>query len=157
MFNRLMVAALTAIALAVSAGCGGSGGAEPLTKAQFTKQADRICAKTKKEFTQEFTSFVKEQPNEEAGRSQDELFAATVKTIVLPLTQAKAEQIEALAPPVGGQKRIAAYLASLHTGISAVRRQEANSFASLNDSLTELEKLFLPSHKLALAYGMQEC
>jgi hypothetical protein len=157
MFNRLIVAALTTIALAVCAGCGGSGGAEPLTKAQFTQQANQICAKTGEEIGKKLTTFVKEQPNEGAGQTHDELFAKAMTTFLLPLTEAKADQIEALAAPAGGEKKIEAYLASLHNGISSIRQQEANSFAALHDSLVGFEKALAPSRKLAAAYGMEEC
>lgn len=156
MFYRLMAFAL-AIALAVCAGCGGGGGAEPLTKAQFTKQANQICSKVGKEIVKKLSSFVKEQPNEGAGQSQDELFAGAMKTILLPMTEAEADQIEALAVPAGDKTKIEAYLARLHAGIRTIRQQESNSFAALHDSLVEFEKPFIPSHKLAAAYGMREC
>jgi Na+-translocating ferredoxin:NAD+ oxidoreductase RNF subunit RnfB len=145
------------IALAVCAGCGSSGGAEPLTKAQFTNQANQICAKAGKEIVKKLSTFVEDQPNEGAGQSRDELFAGAMKTVVLPLTEAKANQIEALAAPVGDEKKIEAYLASLHAGISAIKKQESTSFAALHDSLVGFEQALAPSRKLAVAYGMQEC
>jgi hypothetical protein len=151
-----MVAAL-AVMLALCAGCGGGGGGEPLTKAQFTKQANQICASSGREIVKKLSTFVKEQPNEGAGQSHDELFATAMKTVLLPLTEAKAEQIEALAPPTGDEKQIEAYLASLHTGINSIRQQESSSFAALNDSLVGFEKAIAPSRKLAVAYGMKEC
>lgn len=151
-----MVIAL-AVALAVCTGCGGGGGTEPLTKAQFTRQANQLCAKTGKEIVTKLSTFVKDQPNEGAGQSHDELFAKAMKTILLPVTEAKANQIEALAAPAGDEKKIEAYLASLHTGINAIRQQESTSFAALNDSLVGFEKALAPSRKLAVAYGMKEC
>lgn len=156
MFHRLMILTL-AIALAVGTGCGGGGETEPLTKSEFTKQANQICTKSGEEIRNRLTTFVKDQPNEGAGMSRHELFVKAMETVLLPLTEAKADQIEALAAPAGDEKEIEAYLARLNAGISAISKQKSESFAALKGSLLGFEEALAPSRKLAVAYGMKEC
>lgn len=153
MFKQSTALLLLATAIALATGCGSSG-EEPLSKAEFIKQANQICNLQGTEVTERLSTYAEEQP---PNQTQDELYAGAVKTILLPITEARIDEIGSLAPPQGDEKQVNAYLSAEQNGVDEIKRQEATSFAALNDSLIEFEKPFKPAAKLAQEYGFKEC
>lgn len=150
----LLVPVLAAV-VAV-AGCGGGdGGAAassppPLPKAQFVKQANAICGRSGKEFTEGLTAFGEEHGDETATRSQSELLGEAAKVVMAPLFESRIERIEALGVPPGDQAQVDAYLAALEQGVSAVKKLSPPTFR-------KLEEPFQPAAQLAREYGLEEC
>src|SRR3954454_14053364 len=115
---RLILAMGMAAATCFALGCGSSGSeatSAPLSKAQFIKQADGICAKAVKEREAAADSWRKELPGgaAEAEAKLEEGF----KEVIAPALQQEAEELEALAAPEKDQNEVAKMLTTLsHAG-----------------------------------------
>jgi hypothetical protein len=97
---RLIVGIAATICLV--SGCGSAAEVStptPLTKAQFIKQADRICAKSAKKRDAAAASFVEGLPGgpAEAEAHLEEGF----RRVVAPSVRREAQELAALAPPKG--------------------------------------------------------
>jgi hypothetical protein len=127
------LAATFAIAL-ILAGCGGSDStASSLTKAQFIKQADAICAKTDKAVLAAIS---------EAGVGERKVLIAGLQPV-----QKEAEEISALGAPSGDEEAIAAIVAGIE---AAVRKAE-------NTSLPAAKGAFAKVDALSAKYGFDDC
>ena len=151
---KLLITMAATIALMV--GCGGSD-EEPLTKAEFVKQADRICTRIGQDVQTELSTYVERQPAEGKNQTQQELFAGAVEEILLPAYEANVSEIGSLAPPAEGEEKVNAYLRSAQQGIDEIKKDAGASFAKYNSSLYQLEKPLEPSFKMAGEYGLQAC
>jgi hypothetical protein len=138
------LAALAVVALTVW-GCGGSD-TEELSKAEFIKQSDAICAKTDKTQKTGFKKYQEDNPEKQPTQAGQEKMLMAVG---LPPIQAEAEELADLGAPSADADKIDAVI----TGIEeAVRKAEANPALLLKgpDPFADVEKL-------AAAYGFKEC
>jgi hypothetical protein len=147
-----VLAALAAITM-IAAGCGGgsdsSSDSSSITKAQFIKQADAICAKGNKEDEAEFEKFEKENglsEKKEPTKAQQE---EATSEIVVPSVQKQIEEIDALGAPKGDEKKIEALVASVEEGVEEIEADPA--------SLTEGKNPLAKGSKLAREYGLKTC
>lgn len=150
-----ILALCAAMAVAAMAGCGGEDD-DALTKSEFVAQANSICRKSEGEVLQRLSTYVKEQPNEGAGQTQNELFAGAVDDILIPAAETKIRDIESLDPPPAGEKRVDAYLGAMERGVDAVETK-GPTYVALNASLYEFEKQFAPAARIAGDYGLKDC
>lgn len=148
-----LLALLCAIALAV-AGCGDDGddgddGATAtqtatgpaLSKEEFIRRADRICAEGDAEIDAEGLEF--------AGR--EDALNELVQTVIVPMTRQQVDQIRALTPPKGDEEQINEFLDTLERGLSEI---EANPslIATTGGTATLIE-----ARQLADDYGFKSC
>jgi len=147
-----LCAAVVAVAIA---GCGGSDD-EPLTKGEFVAQASSICKRSDEEIVQRLSTYMREQPNEGAGQTQDQLFAGAVDDVLLPAVETQIQAIGSLEPPPADEKPVSAYLGAMERGVEAVERA-GPTYTSLKASLYEFEKRFLPAGRIAGDYGLKNC
>lgn len=153
--------ALAAVALAVIAmGCGGgddedgSDGGEatasaPLSKSEYIKQVDAVCAKGGKESEAEFTRFVKSKAIAKGQQLNADQIAEVGSDILVPALKKQADQIAALEPPPADVDQIDEYF----TGIdAAIRELEENP-----EEAKFTAKLFADTDKIAQKYGFKVC
>jgi hypothetical protein len=142
------VVALVAIA-ALAAGCGdGSEASSEVTKAQFTKEAEAICAERKEDWDAGVAEFTKETKAEKLGfkamRKRSEAFFAES---VLPLLQTELEALEELDVPAEDEAKVEKMLQNRAQG---VEKLEAEGVEVLLDPGT-----FGEYEKEEKAYGLE--
>jgi hypothetical protein len=132
----------------LAAGCGGGGGDDAPTKAEFIQQADAICKKAHDKFEKEFEQFQYGSGNERPSNAQLEKFA---KTNLVPGTQGEIDDISALEPPSGDEAEVKAILDSVQGAVDKIKADPGILLPSVpEDPLAK-------GHRLAKEYGMKEC
>lgn len=126
MSKRFIATILAALAIAaIVAGCGGgsdsgdstaadseAGGsagnnAPALSKAEFIKKGDAICAKVGGELAKGIADFMGGIGLEETEEPSEEQQEELVAEVILPLFQSQAEQLGALGAPEGEEEQVA--------------------------------------------------
>lgn len=129
----------------------GAGGEEAtntssLTKAQFLKQANKICLGGEKQMTAELEKAL-------AGGGQAEQQQALVRAtheVVLPQVQSQIDELRALGLPSGDEQQVEAILASMQ---EAVETAEGRS----NGTIRDLGPVFERAGAMARQYGINGC
>ena len=155
-----IIAGVVAIAV-IAAGCGSSsdsssGGSDattasaPMTKKQFYKEANAICAGTNQAIGEELEVVVK-RVEKENGRMETPAIQTEVATdIVLPNMKIQGEELAALGGPAGEEE----LLTPLAEGIAkAVKEGEEDPSSSFEESSNP----FLGTAKLAQKNGLEGC
>ena len=143
--TALLPAVLLTLSLAVT-GCGGGGSddedaaPEPISKADFSAQADKICADATADLTAEAEAL-----GEDPSQEQIEAFASDS---LVPSIQAQHDDIEALGAPEGDEDEVEAILTSLQEGIDTVEA---------DPSTTTSGDPFAEASELAADYGLEDC
>ena len=110
------------VLVGIVSGCGGGGG-ESLTKAEYTKQADEICATRKKEWKSDLAAYEKEVVEKKATNdpeAQKELAEVVLKDSMLPALQTQLEQLEELEAPEEIEAEAEKMVKSLASGVEGV-------------------------------------
>lgn len=98
--SRFLLGLLAVVALAlVSAGCGSSSEAEPLTKAEFIAKADAVCQRAEREKKVKIEAFLAKSdigPGKGFNQKENEEF---VSTAVVPPIKSMGEELEELGVP----------------------------------------------------------
>jgi hypothetical protein len=148
----VLLAAVAAIAMIV-AGCGGSSDSSEstssLTKAQFLKQGNAVCAKGNKEIQEGFEEFEKESGSQNKQPTKAQLTEA-IETIVLPGVGKQVEGIKALPAPNGEEAEVEAITDAAE---EALEKGEEDPVALT----TEKADPFAKANKLANEYGLVKC
>lgn len=101
---------------AVVSGCGGGSEASAsLTKAEFVKQAEEICAERKgvwDDATASYQKEVKEKNAESNPKVQRELAEEVLEDSMLPALEQQLESLEGLGAPEGKEKQVEKMLKS---------------------------------------------
>lgn len=153
MSKRLVAlfAALVALALIV-AGCGSGGGStestSSLTKAEFVKQGNAICAKGSEEINEGFEEFVKENGLSKTKAPSKAVQEEAVETVVIPRVSKELESIRALGPPDEEAEAV------LDAAEEALEKGEEDPTAMLKQ---ENAGPFAKANKLAREYGLTKC
>ena len=149
--SQSLIAGLAAAALA---GCGGDEPAstdqgppepEPLTKAQFLNEADRICFATESQIEAAADDLLvggEEPPPDEARK--------LAREFVVPRLRSQVDTIRLLEPPPGDADEIERILEATEMGADQI---EADPTAYLDDPPPAL----VEAERLARAYGSEEC
>jgi hypothetical protein len=141
-----ILASVAAVA-AVAVGCGG-GDSDELTKAEFTKQADAICAKSTKQAQANFGAALRKVADK--GKSSNEEKAAEVgEEVLLPYYQSKVDGLESLEPPSADEDRIAAIVGALEKGID----EGGENPEDIIPGLPGIEE----ANEMAKKYGLEDC
>jgi len=139
----IYVAVLVGLLAIVSvSGCGGSGEADTLTKAEFVKEANQICSNARGELEDGLA----EAADGEGEPQRGEL----VTEVILPTVQQMSEDLGDLGPPQGDEKEVRAIVAGFEGG---VRKVEANTGADLAQDVAA----FGHADQLAEEYGLTDC
>lgn len=152
-FVALLVA-LTALALIV-AGCGsgGSGSSSTestssLTKAEFVKQGNAICAKGSKEINEGFEEFVKERGLSKTKKPSKAVREEAVETVLIPKIREQVESMRALGPPDEEAEAV------LDAAEEALEKGEEDPILFLEE---ESAGPFAKVNKLSREYGLTKC
>lgn len=150
-FSIFPVLALVALAL-LAAGCGGSSDAEStLTKAEFIKKADSLCAKADEREAGEYAAWSRQNAEKYGpGELQKGLEVALLKFLV-PSIREQVEEIKALGPPEEGEEQLEKYFDEVEV---AVQKMEEKP---LSVQLSRTQSPFFGSYKLGRAYGFAAC
>lgn len=148
---HLLVAALAAGSLL--AACGGDdddgGGEQPLSKAEYIKQGDAICAAGDREIEQgaEEAFGDLERGQQPSARAIGEFGQETV----LPSLQKQIDQLRELPAPEGDQDEVNAIYDAADEGIRELREGKPEDFVEKGDAAFE------EANRLAGEYGFQNC
>jgi hypothetical protein len=117
----------------VGVGCGGGSGetTSDITKAQFTKQVDRVCAEAKKErLTAGEESFnSRQQQGSQAGGASgpkavegelEELAEELLAETIIPSLKSQQEQLEDIGAPAADVTKVEKMLANMEKGIGEI-------------------------------------
>jgi hypothetical protein len=117
--NRLLETIAGALAVvAFLAGCGGSGDPPPLTKAEFIKQGDEICANAEAELEEGIGIYTHEEEfNEVTGPTKKQELGLVVD-VILPRFQILAEELGELGPPEGEEAKIEEIIVGLEEAVA---------------------------------------
>jgi hypothetical protein len=144
---------LLAIAM-IAAGCGGGDDSTSttaaLTKAQFLKQGNQICAEGNKEIDAGFEEFAEEsnlKKNQEPTQAQKEEIA---ETILLPSVTRQVEGVGDLGAPSGEEEQVEEIIDAAE---EAIEEGEEDPAALVSEG----EGSFAKANKLAGEYGLTAC
>ena len=142
---------IAAVALAASS-CGEDGGTADTTaaisKAQFTKQANAICAKANQEVTKISEDFAKENLSEEKRPTTAQI--TELAKLALPTISRQVEELRALDVPAGEEKEVDAILSAAEEAV-AKGEQEPIAIYGANGGA------FAKANRLAIDYGLDKC
>ena len=147
------LAALAAIAM-IAAGCGGGGDSTTdsgsLTKAEFLKQGNAICAKGNKEIQEGFEEFAKENGFSEKKQPSKAQLTELVETVVLPKVRGQVEGIKALGAPSGEEAQVEAITDAAEEALEKGEEEPAALASEKADP-------FAKANKKASDYGLVKC
>ena len=147
--HRLIMALGVAVATCLALGCGGSESgtsSQPLTKTQFIKQANAICAKINQEGLADASAWKKSYPGgvAEAEANADD----GLRTVIVPHMRRKAEELGALEPPAKDRAKVDRMVRNLSR---ASEMLDDEGFKALTRSGA------LEFRQEATAYGLKSC
>lgn len=149
-----LLAALAALAL-IGAGCGSSGGStestSSMSKAEFVKQGNAICAKGSEEIEAGFEEFAKEHHLSKNKEPPKAALEEAVETIVIPKVRKQVEGIRALGVPSGDKGEVDEILTAAE---EALEKGEKNHELFLEE---ESSGPFAKANKLSHEYGLDKC
>jgi hypothetical protein len=105
--NRLLLAGLALALVAATTGCGESKGGERLTKEEYVRQADAICAK----FERELDALPEPTTIEEVGRLADQ---------AKPIAREGQAALKRLRPPLDLEEDVDAWLERNQENVDAI-------------------------------------
>jgi hypothetical protein len=151
----VLLAAVIAGAVLV-AGCGSSddsttdSSAVVLTKPEFIKQGDAICAKGSETLGQEAEDFADENniDTEKPTREQQE---EVIETVVGPALQTQADELSQLGAPDGEEDKTTAIIEALEAGAQELEDDPGALLASGGKG--PLDR----AHELATEFGFKSC
>jgi hypothetical protein len=118
-------------------GCGGSSQPEALTKPEFLKQANAICAEAQEERAAQSKGLSESDSSAEAGMQQ-----------LLEPVEKMTGELGDLGPPAGDQKEVEAIVAAYEDGTAALEAEPAGA---------EAASAYAQANKLAAMYGLTDC
>jgi hypothetical protein len=163
---------LVVVALFAVSGCGDSdssangsdGGNEgpvtvetgSLSKAEFVKQADAICAESRKEFDRKFLARTKafsqelaELDPKEQEAFGDSVASAIIDTIFVPNYEKMISEVAALGVPSEGEGQVTAFTRHVEEALAKAEKNPGATF----EQLTPFDQAI----KAANAYGLNGC
>jgi hypothetical protein len=148
-----VLAALAAITM-IAAGCGGGGDSSSdsssLTKAEFLKQGNAICAKGNKEINEGFEEFAKENGFSEKKQPSEAQLTEVIETVVLPKVRGQVEGIKALGAPSGEEAQVEAITDAAEEALEKGEEEPAALASEKADPFTK-------ANEKASAYGLVKC
>lgn len=154
-FLVLLLFSLAAVAL-VASGCGEDDDsaettaetAAAVSKAEFTDQANAICAKANQEITKTSEQFAKENLSEEERPTTAQI--SELAKLALPTINRQLEELRALDAPVGDEQEVDAIFSAAEEAL-AKGEQEPVAIYGANGGAFE------KANRLATNYGLDKC
>jgi hypothetical protein len=143
----LAIIGLAAIA-ALGSGCGGSGEDEAtasVTKAQFVKEADAICAERNKKWDASVASYKKKLQAENASLDEEHV-GELISSSLVPLMKDELGQMEGLGAPAGDEESIDKMLGARSKAVAELEAEPLAVYSS--ESLNSFSSQ-------AAAYGLK--
>jgi len=141
------------ILILVLAACGGSDeqiATEGLTKAQFLKRGNAICAAATARINKNFEKYSSRHLSK--GRTVSEVsYARAMGRIVIPHVEAEVKRIRGLGAPTGDEERVNKILAAFENGIRE-GKMDPQTLPGNHGTYA-----FREAHTLALHYGLERC
>ena len=122
-----------------------------LSKAEFIKKADAICASGAKRTQSEYAAYVEEKKISGKKEPTPAQYAEVSEDIQVPAFKRQTEEIRALGAPAGEEDKVTALLDAVDAGIEKL--EEADPKEALESS----SSMFAEADKLAGAYGLKVC
>jgi hypothetical protein len=150
-----LLAAFAAISM-IAAGCGSSDdstdstSSSSLTKAEFLKQGNAICAKGEKELNEEFEKFAEEENLSENKQPTKAQLTKATEEVFLPIIKEQVEGIRELGAPSGEEEQVDEVVTAAE---EALEEGEEDPASLVN----EKEDPFAEANKLATDYGLVKC
>lgn len=153
----VVLAALGALLIAVVfGGCGSSGSnasatdssSEPLTKAEFVKQAESICQQATKKKDAAVTQALKERAAQAQGPPPAAETAKLVEETVLPPYKQAIDQIGQLRAPQGDEAKVESFVGEFESALQAIEAEPA---------LAAKKNPFAAADEAAEKYGIANC
>lgn len=143
----LVLALFLAGSALVAAGCGGGGEdtTTSLTKAEFVKQANALCAKYNKQMAADFAGFLEEHRD---GNSTPALAAEAVAKATIPATKKELEDLRAMPVPSGEEEEVEALLKRRQEALEKI--EDEPQFKTAGDPFEEFNQPLTD-------YGLTEC
>jgi hypothetical protein len=154
-----LVIATALSALLLTAGCGGGDSATgagstevsvetgSLSKAEFIKKTDAICAATLQEFRTDVLSFMERAMKNPPKPTEPAPELTIVSDLFVPTFQKEIEKISAQGAPSGDEQEITAFLTELQEAVNSAD-EEPEGFAEAGFPIGA------EARKLAKAYGL---
>jgi hypothetical protein len=140
-----------AMLAALAGGCGGGDDSEeqPLTKAQYIKKGNKICAKEGERLGKEMVAYGEQKDPEGSGEpNTQEDTALTISVILIPGFRAEVEALEELMPPAEDEARVEAMLERFNAGLED-GEENPNAFFTKSE--------FQKGTAAAKKYGLESC
>ncbi|HEV2791215.1 MAG TPA: hypothetical protein VGV69_07955 [Solirubrobacterales bacterium] len=148
-----LLAAVAAIAM-VAAGCGGSDDStettSELTKVEFVKQGNAICAKFNKEVEAEFERFAKEKNLSQNEQLSEAALIEGAEEFFVPMVKRQINELRALDAPSAEEQKVDKIF-------SAAEKALAEGEENPSLFLAEDGGPFKEANKLARDYGLTDC
>lgn len=151
--NLVGAALVLLVAVLVFGGCGGGGSTEStssLSKAEFLKKGNVICARGGEEINKAYERFSREHVA--GGKTPSEaLLDEAAAEIVLPVREREVQMLRALGAPSGQEEHIDAMLTAWEEGIEK-GEEDPNSLRKAGP-----EYAFYKSYSMGIDYGLTKC
>jgi hypothetical protein len=134
-----------------TAGCGGGNDAASISKAEFVKRADAVCAETGEQIASGVGSFVAGYDGKEPeGEARAAAEAELVETVMVPNKENEVEQLREIGAPQGDEDQVEAIADALEEGIDEAKKRPEEAVQGKSRSILEAEQL-------ARDYGLKGC
>lgn len=146
----VLAGALTLVLVVTGCGGGSNGGTSTavLSKVEFVKRANALCAKGQEKLHSDFIAFSTEKnDNPNPSRAEYEEF---IDKVVAPNLNREIAELQALGSPKGDEDEVEAMFAAVEEGLQGA--EEKPEMVTIGNS-----KLFAKAIKLAAAYGLTAC
>lgn len=146
----LLVGALMTTIMLVAAGCGDDD--ESLTKAEFVKQGNAICAAGNKELDEGFESFAKEHNLSGNDQPTQAQITEVAETVLIPGVRKQVEKIDALGVPSEDAEGAEEIVDAAQEALEEVEDEPA-----LIAPQAGQKNPFAKANRLARDYGLETC
>lgn len=151
--RHILPAVITFAIALIAVGCGsGSDEPAPLSKGEFIKRADAVCAKGETEVQTKFAAYQKTH-KVKARESKSEIEdkkAEIIETIAVPSYQKRLDDIAALGIPDGDEAEIEEFVDAANEGIENAEKDPGPVYDGTS-------KAFAKVDKIAEEYGFEVC
>jgi hypothetical protein len=144
--NVFAAAAAVLVVVLVAAGCGGSSSSKSISKAEFLKKGNAICAKGNRQINQEGQ---KTFPRSKGKPSKAELTKFS-KQVLIPSVQSEIDGIRGLGAPKGDKAKVNAIVTEAQAALDKGKKDPLILVSDKQDP-------FAKANKLANAYGLTKC
>jgi hypothetical protein len=149
LIKRISGLLLAAAALSgLAAGCG-SGSGDSITKGEFIKKADAICAKTDKAQSGEAVGYLRAHQSIQ-GLPRETVLAKLITAVGLPAVIKEVEEIEALGTPSGEEQKLQAIFSAAKAAIKKAEKDPASTEERPGSPFDQVGEM-------AAKYGFEDC